>query len=150
MVNKCPACGGYLEVKIGKYGKFHGCSNYPNCHYTFSLNRNNQKNTPKLEKAIQINDRIKLKNKTNNDIVEYKIIIPYVEYIDVFDGFGSYGPKYNSIIKRVEGGNPDNPDNPTIASDSAIGQLLIEKVVGDTIKYNDEEYEILEVKKGNI
>jgi len=30
----CPKCGGKLEERIGKYGKFLGCSNYPKCQYT--------------------------------------------------------------------------------------------------------------------
>ena len=30
----CPKCGGKLVYKKGKYGRFQGCSNYPNCRYT--------------------------------------------------------------------------------------------------------------------
>ena len=33
-INKCPKCGGDLVERIGKYGKFIGCSNYPKCKYT--------------------------------------------------------------------------------------------------------------------
>ena len=29
----CPQCGGFMKEKIGKYGKFYGCSNYPRCNY---------------------------------------------------------------------------------------------------------------------
>ncbi|BFP40571.1 NERD domain-containing protein [Flavobacteriaceae bacterium GF1] len=38
MVDTCPKCGSKLEVKDGKYGKFHGCTNFPGCRYTSSLN----------------------------------------------------------------------------------------------------------------
>ena len=31
---QCPCCGGSLVYKVGRYGKFWGCSNYPKCHYT--------------------------------------------------------------------------------------------------------------------
>lgn len=31
---RCPLCGGDLVLRNGKYGKFYGCSNYPNCKYT--------------------------------------------------------------------------------------------------------------------
>lgn len=31
---KCPKCGGNLVKRIGAYGAFYGCSNYPNCKYT--------------------------------------------------------------------------------------------------------------------
>jgi DNA topoisomerase-1 len=34
----CPACGnGRLGLKLGRYGRFIGCSNYPNCQYTRRL-----------------------------------------------------------------------------------------------------------------
>jgi ssDNA-binding Zn-finger/Zn-ribbon topoisomerase 1 len=30
----CPRCGGELVEKDGKYGKFYGCSNFPECKFT--------------------------------------------------------------------------------------------------------------------
>lgn len=33
----CPKCGGTLILRKGKYGKFYGCSNYPECKYTEKL-----------------------------------------------------------------------------------------------------------------
>ena len=34
----CPACGaGRLSLKLGRFGAFIGCSNYPNCRYTRPL-----------------------------------------------------------------------------------------------------------------
>jgi hypothetical protein len=33
-VMRCPRDGGDLVERDGKYGKFHGCSNFPNCKYT--------------------------------------------------------------------------------------------------------------------
>ncbi len=34
----CPSCGtGRLSLKVGKYGAFIGCSNYPECRYTRQL-----------------------------------------------------------------------------------------------------------------
>lgn len=35
--NKCPLCNGDLIIKNGVYGKFLGCSNYPNCKYSKKL-----------------------------------------------------------------------------------------------------------------
>ncbi len=32
-IYKCPLCGGRLVPRSGQYGKFMGCSNYPNCNY---------------------------------------------------------------------------------------------------------------------
>ncbi len=31
---KCPVCGGDLVIRWGRYGKFIGCSNFPECRYT--------------------------------------------------------------------------------------------------------------------
>jgi DNA topoisomerase-1 len=33
----CPKCGGDLVVKVGRFGRFIGCSNYPACNYTTPL-----------------------------------------------------------------------------------------------------------------
>ena len=35
--NKCPKCGSELEEREGKYGKFLGCSKFPECRYTYDL-----------------------------------------------------------------------------------------------------------------
>ncbi|ULQ61015.1 NERD domain-containing protein [Brucepastera parasyntrophica] len=32
----CPKCGGVLVIREGPYGKFYGCSNYPNCRFTLN------------------------------------------------------------------------------------------------------------------
>lgn len=32
----CPLCGANLVLRKGKYGKFYGCSNYPQCRFTIS------------------------------------------------------------------------------------------------------------------
>ena len=31
---KCPHCGGNLVLRNGRYGRFYGCSNYPQCKYS--------------------------------------------------------------------------------------------------------------------
>lgn len=36
-INICPECGGTLQEKYGRNGKFMGCSNFPKCRYTRSL-----------------------------------------------------------------------------------------------------------------
>jgi DNA topoisomerase-1 len=37
---ECPSCGNALIIKQGRYGKFLGCSNYPECKHIASLNQN--------------------------------------------------------------------------------------------------------------
>lgn len=36
-VRSCPDCNGWLETKMGRYGRFLGCSSWPYCDYTESL-----------------------------------------------------------------------------------------------------------------
>ena len=43
----CPECGKQLAVKKGRYGIFIGCSNYPECEYTYK-----ESNSVELEEAI--------------------------------------------------------------------------------------------------
>lgn len=50
----CPACKkGELSLKIGKYGSFVGCSNYPDCNYVRKLDINiNTDNAETAENAV--------------------------------------------------------------------------------------------------
>lgn len=34
ILNECPACGDYMVLREGQYGKFYGCRNYPTCEET--------------------------------------------------------------------------------------------------------------------
>ena len=38
-IEGCPDCGGWLETRMGRFGRFLGCSNYPECEYTRNLLR---------------------------------------------------------------------------------------------------------------
>ncbi|RJR28040.1 type I DNA topoisomerase [candidate division WWE3 bacterium] len=41
---KCPECGHDLVIKLGKYGKFLSCSNYPECEYAKPIEDENSDN----------------------------------------------------------------------------------------------------------
>ncbi|WP_133718548.1 type I DNA topoisomerase [Methylocaldum gracile] len=34
----CPECGGQLSIRLGRNGRFIGCTNYPECKYTRNIN----------------------------------------------------------------------------------------------------------------
>ena len=34
--NKCPQCQGILVTRIGKFGEFKGCTNFPSCKFTIN------------------------------------------------------------------------------------------------------------------
>ena len=39
---QCPTCGGQLAIRLGRNGRFIGCTNYPDCDYTRNLNEDQQ------------------------------------------------------------------------------------------------------------
>ena len=41
-IEGCPDCGGWLETKMRRFGRFLGCSSYPACEYTQNLKRRRQ------------------------------------------------------------------------------------------------------------
>lgn len=51
---KCPECGHHLSIRLGRRGKFIGCSNYPECKYT----RNLDGTVENKEEAEIIEDRV--------------------------------------------------------------------------------------------
>ncbi len=55
---KCPTCGtGQLSLKLGKFGAFIGCSNYPECRFTrpFGAEKPGQNDIPPEGKALGAN-----------------------------------------------------------------------------------------------
>lgn len=56
----CPLCGAPLIIKLGKFGRFYACSNFPKCKYTAPLeeNRLNLK-CPKCKKGEIVEKRTK-------------------------------------------------------------------------------------------
>ncbi|MET0092955.1 MAG: type I DNA topoisomerase, partial [Sedimenticola sp.] len=39
---KCPECGSQLSIRLGRHGRFVGCTNYPTCNYTRDLGGDNK------------------------------------------------------------------------------------------------------------
>lgn len=44
----CPKCGQQLAIRLGKLGRFIGCTAYPNCDYTRSMEGEEQQTTPEI------------------------------------------------------------------------------------------------------
>jgi len=42
----CPKCGGQLSIRLGRNGRFIGCTNYPECDYTRNLSEDGATNEP--------------------------------------------------------------------------------------------------------
>lgn len=50
MDEKCPECNATLLLKLGKHGKFVGCSQYPECNYTRPLNEDSAPEATPIDK----------------------------------------------------------------------------------------------------
>ncbi|MCG8427019.1 MAG: type I DNA topoisomerase [Chromatiales bacterium] len=48
---KCPECGSQLSIRLGRHGRFIGCTNYPDCKYTRDLN--GDKNEPEEPQVVE-------------------------------------------------------------------------------------------------
>jgi len=44
----CPECGKPLSIRLGRNGRFIGCTNYPECSYTRNLNDDAESNEPEV------------------------------------------------------------------------------------------------------
>jgi DNA topoisomerase-1 len=59
---KCPKCGGDIIIRLGRYGKFYSCSNFPKCKYTEALKENTLgMKCPKCKKGDIVIKRTKKK-----------------------------------------------------------------------------------------
>ena len=55
----CPECHkGHLSIKLGKFGAFLGCSNYPECKYTMPLTDTKEEEEQGTEKKPNLEDRL--------------------------------------------------------------------------------------------
>ena len=56
---ECPECHkGHLSIKLGKFGAFLGCSNYPECKYTMPLTDIKEEEEQSVEKKPNPEDKI--------------------------------------------------------------------------------------------
>ncbi|MDP3840342.1 MAG: DNA topoisomerase, partial [Methylococcales bacterium] len=45
---KCPDCGSPLSIRLGRNGRFIGCTNYPDCSYTRNLTGDGESSEPEI------------------------------------------------------------------------------------------------------
>ena len=50
-IEACPVCDGWLNTRMGPYGRFIGCSNFPDCDYTRDLRKLRKATRSASEKA---------------------------------------------------------------------------------------------------
>ena len=94
---KCPTCdNGRLGLKVGKFGGFIGCSNYPDCKYTVQFSQLNDSKNGTLAGPKEIG----IYPETGEMITLRKG--PYGFYMQVGEGTKEKKPKRVSIPKNFE------------------------------------------------
>ena len=113
---KCPQCeDGKLSIKLGKFGAFIGCSNYPDCKYTRSLEAGADAQTDTGPRELGRDA------KTGSEVSVRKG--PYGYYVQLGSGEDPDSkPKRVSVPKGME------PDAVTL--DLASGLLALPREVG--------------------
>src|SRR5271166_4387846 len=91
----CPVCGaGRLSLKLGKFGAFIGCSNYPNCRHTRPLAVENEADTPTPETALGTDPGTGLPVTLKKG--------PYGHYVQLGEGNGEFKPKRVALPRSLK------------------------------------------------
>jgi DNA topoisomerase-1 len=112
----CPVCGnGRLSLKLGRFGAFIGCANYPECKFTRPLGIENADGTDSSSPRILGEDPA-----THVPVTLKKG--PYGFYVQLGEGNGDEKPKRASIPKAI------SPADVDLAK--ALGLLALPRTLG--------------------
>lgn len=121
---KCPACeDGRLNLKLGRYGAFIGCTNYPECQYTRRLGVEGA--NPEEENDLKEGTRVLGKHPETNDEIVIKRG-PWGLYIQC----GEADPE-NKKKKPKRATIPKGMDGNAITFDEAMGLLSLPRNLGE-------------------
>jgi len=91
----CPVCGtGRLSLKLGKFGAFIGCSNYPNCRHTRPIAVENEADTTAPETALGTDPGTGLPVTLKKG--------PYGHYVQLGEGNGEFKPKRVALPRSLK------------------------------------------------
>lgn len=118
---KCPSCAdGRLSLKLGKFGAFLGCSNYPECNNTKQLGDSEEEG-----ENASVDDYSEPKFLGKDAISGLDITLrkgPYGFYVQMGEAKGKEKPKRAALPK---GANPDD-----ITLEKAMSMLALPREVG--------------------
>ena len=144
---KCPDCGtGHLGIKLGKFGGFIGCSNYPNCKYTKPLILNDDVDEDSENQSVKTNDGQVLGQNENGENIYLKNG-PYGQYLQLGDAVKG------DVRGPVRAPIPKNIQVDALTLEKAIFLLSLPKSIG--FDGEDEVFVAIGkfgpyVKKGNV
>jgi len=96
----CPSCSaGRLSLKLGKFGAFIGCSNYPNCRYTRPLVLEGEADAAAPETALGSDPESGLAITLKKG--------PYGHYVQLGEGNGELKPKRVALPRSVKPADVD-------------------------------------------
>ena len=111
----CPSCGvGRLSLKVGKFGAFVGCSNYPECRYTRQLAETGDKAPPAEAKVLGTDPETGLDVTLRTG--------RFGPYVQLGEGNGKEKPKRASI--------PKGTDPESLELDRALALLALPREIG--------------------
>src|SRR5437762_2366633 len=91
----CPVCGaGRLSLKLGKFGAFIGCSNYPNCRFTrpLAVESEAEPTTPETARGTDPGTGLTVTLKKG----------PYGHYVQLGEGNGEFKPKRVALPRSLK------------------------------------------------
>ncbi|MDR1009330.1 MAG: type I DNA topoisomerase [Rickettsiales bacterium] len=112
---ECPEChAGKLDVRLGRYGAFIGCSNYPECKYTKNLT-----DIPSEDGSADESGRVKS--------AEGQVLGQNEAGANVYLKTGPYGP-YVQLGEAVKG-DPRGPVRSSIPKGVLVDSLTLEQAI---------------------
>jgi DNA topoisomerase-1 len=121
VARQCPACeGGRLNLKLGKFGAFIGCNNYPDCRYTHRLNAGGA-DTADMEEGTELAAGPKLLGKHPESGIDITLRKgPYGLYLQL----GEEAPKEKG--KKA----PPKPKRASVPKEISAGRVDLEIALG--------------------
>ena len=126
----CPDCKeGVLSVKLGKFGAFLGCSNYPDCKYTKPL-------TDVKEEEAQDNDKPKPEKPEDKLLGEYKTLNIYLKK-GPYGFYIQWGEDATATTEKPKrAALPKNINPEEISFEQAVTLVSLPKDLGNGIEVN--------------